>query len=146
MTRITNGIFAGFIATIVLSLLMAMKAMMGMMPALDVVQMLTHMSGASSPIVGWAMHFMIGSIIWGGLFALLYDRIPGGGAMMKGATFGIAAWFLMMVMVMPMAGAGLFGLNFGMAAPVMTLMLHIIFGITLGLAYGMRAEPTHAHS
>ena len=146
MTRVSKGIFAGFIATIILSLLMMLKAMMGMMPELNVIQMLTQMSGAPSPSVGWAMHFMIGSVIWGGLFALLYDRIPGGSALMKGIVFGIAAWLLMMVMVMPMAGAGLFGMNFGMAAPVMTLMLHIIFGMVLGLVYGFRAAPAHANS
>ncbi len=144
MTRIANGIFAGFVATVVLSGLMIMKQMMGMMPDLNVIAMLTHMSGASSPIAGWVMHFMIGSVIWGGLFAFFYDRIPGGSAMLKGAVFGIGAWLLMMVMVMPMAGAGLFGLDFGMAAPVMTLMLHIIFGIALGLTYGARAEHAPA--
>ncbi|MBU6445667.1 MAG: hypothetical protein KGR48_17330 [Alphaproteobacteria bacterium] len=146
MARLSKGIFAGFIATIVLSLLMIMKAMMGMMPNLNVIAMLTHMSGASSPLVGWVMHFMIGSVVWGGLFALLYDRIPGGSALMKGIVFGVGAWLLMMVMVMPMAGAGLFGMNFGMAAPVMTLMLHIIFGMVLGLVYGFRAAPAPANS
>ena len=146
MAHLSKGIFAGFIATIVLSLLMIMKAMMGMMPNLNVIAMLTHMSGASSPLVGWVMHFMIGSVVWGGLFALLYDRIPGGSALMKGIVFGVGAWLLMMVMVMPMAGAGLFGMNFGMAAPVMTLMLHIIFGMVLGLVYGFRAAPAPANS
>lgn len=31
------------------------------------------------------------------------------------------------MMVMPMAGAGFFGLGLGIAAPTMTLMLHIMF-------------------
>lgn len=41
----------------------------------------------------------------------------------------------MMVMLMPMAGAGLFGMNLGVMAPVMTLVLHLIFGAVLGLSY-----------
>jgi len=37
--------------------------------------------------------------------------------------------------VMPMAGAGMFGLKLGMMAPVMTMMLHAIFGAVLGGVY-----------
>lgn len=144
MARLGNGILAGFAATIVLSIFMMMKQMMGMMPEMDVIAMLTKMSGASTPLMGWVMHFMIGSIVWGGLFALLHDRIPGGSTIVRGIVFGIGAWLMMMVVVMPMAGAGLFGMNFGMAAPVMTLLLHIIFGATLGAVYGLRAAPKTA--
>lgn len=144
MARLGNGFLAGFTATIVLSIFMMMKDMMGMMPDMNVIAMLTKMSGASTPAMGWLMHFMIGTVVWGGLFALFQDRIPGSNAVIRGILFGIGAWILMMVMVMPMAGAGMFGMNFGMAAPVMTLMLHMIFGATLGAVYGWRAAPKTA--
>ena len=42
----------------------------------------------------------------------------------------------MMVMVMPMAGAGLFGMKMGLMAPMMTLVLHLVFGAVLGWIYG----------
>lgn len=144
MARLGNGFLAGFAATVVLSIFMMMKDMMGMMPEMNVIAMLTKMSGASTPAMGWLMHFMIGTVVWGGLFALLQDRIPGSNTVIRGILFGIGAWVLMMVMVMPMAGAGLFGMNFGMAAPVMTLMLHMIFGATLGAVYSWRAAPKAA--
>lgn len=144
MARLGNGFLAGFAATIVLSIFMMMKEMMGMMPDMNVIAMLTKMSGASTPAMGWLMHFMIGTVVWGGLFALLQDRIPGSNTVIRGIVFGIAAWLLMMVIVMPMAGAGMFGMNFGKAAPVMTLMLHMIFGATLGAVYGWRAAPKSA--
>jgi hypothetical protein len=35
-----------------------------------------------------------------------------------------------------MAGAGLFGVKLGMIAPVMTLILHLIWGAVLGYTYG----------
>ena len=41
---------------------------------------------------------------------------------------------MMMMGPMPMAGAGLFGLQLGMMAPVATLMLHIMWGVVLGLS------------
>lgn len=134
MNKITAGFGAGFVATAVLSAIMVMKAMMGLMPSLDVIAMLSAMMGAPA-IVGWLAHFMIGTLAWGGGFALLYRQIPGGTPVVKGVVFGVAAWLAMMIMVMPMAGAGLFGLEMGIVAPLMTLMLHMIFGAVLGAVF-----------
>jgi hypothetical protein len=144
MTNLKNGILAGFIATVVLSVMMVAKAMMGVMPQLDVIVMLSAMMGMPA-IFGWLAHFMIGSIAWGGGFAVLYGAIPGGNAIVKGVVFGIVAWLGMMIVVMPMAGAGLFGMAFGIMAPMMTLVLHIIFGAVLGGVYGARVPAQLAH-
>lgn len=143
-----RSMIAGFVATVVLSLLMIMKGMMGVMPQLDVIAMLSQMSqdmmGLGGAGLAWLMHFMIGTVLWGILFALLYERLPGAGAVTKGMSFGVLAWLLMMIMPMPMAGAGLFGLGLGMMAPVMTLVLHVIFGAVLG--YVFHALPPDANS
>ena len=145
MQKLPAGLVAGFIGTVVLSAMMLVKAMMGLMPQLDVVAMLSAMMGA--PIaLGWLAHFMIGTLAWGGAFALFYDRIPGGSAPIKGVVFGVAAWLAMMLFVLPMAGAGLFGLALGMMAPVMTLVLHIIFGLVLGATFQILATPRLQHS
>ena len=134
MNDIVKGLVAGLVATIVLSMLMIAKGMMGLMPELDMTAMLSSMMGAP-PIAGWVAHLAIGSVIWGGLFAFLYDKLPGKSASSKGLFFGGAAWVLMMIAIMPMAGAGLFGRSLGVMAPVMTLMLHLIFGLVLGLVF-----------
>lgn len=134
MSNIVKGMVAGFAATVVLSLLMMGKTMMGVMPDLDVVAMLAKMMN-SSLAMGWVAHFMIGTVVWGGAFALFNGLIPGNGLVSKGIVFGIIDWILMMIAVMPMAGAGLFGMNLGIMAPMMTLILHIIFGAVLGKVY-----------
>ncbi len=134
MNNLTQGLIAGFVATVVLSALMVLKSMMGLMPELNVIAMLAKMTGGS-PIMGWVGHFAIGTILWGGLFAYLAPRIPGGSDWIKGMLFGIGAWLLMMIVVMPMAGAGFFGANLGMMAAVMTLVLHLIYGAVLGATY-----------
>jgi len=87
---------------------------------------------------------MIRTVAWGGGFALLYGMIPGGSAVIKGIVFGVAAWAGMMIVVMPMAGAGIFGMNFGVMAPMMTLVLHVIFGAVLGMVFASRAAATRA--
>jgi hypothetical protein len=48
----------------------------------------------------------------------------------------------MMIVMMPMSGAGLFGMSLGMMAPVMTLMLHVIFGFALGVVYALERSDT----
>jgi len=144
MNNIGKGLIAGFVATVVLSMLMLMKSAMGLMPELDVVAMLSGMMG-TGPAMGWLGHFMIGTVAWGGLFGLIEPSLPGEGYWLKGIVLGVGAWLLMMAMVMPMAGAGFFGMNLGMTAPVMTLMLHIIFGAVLGGAYGALQGRQHGH-
>ena len=139
--HIFKGIAAGFIATIVLSVLMVIKAKMGMMPQMNAIKTLTTMAhgfmGTSmTPLVGWLLHFIIGSILWGTLFAILFERIPSQAPAIKGLIFSTAAWLFMMIMVMPMAGAGLFGLHLGFGAPIATLMLHWVYGAVLGVTYG----------
>ncbi|EFI52756.1 DUF6789 family protein [Afipia sp. 1NLS2] len=139
-----KGLGAGFVATVVLSALMVMKAMMGVMPELNPIKMIADMLGAP-PAVGWAMHFMIGTVLWGTLVAWLNPHLPGESHWLKGIVFAVGAWFVMMAAMMPMAGAGLFGSHLGMMAPIMTLMLHVVFGFVLGAIYALeRPEDTGA--
>lgn len=134
MSTILKGVVAGFTATVVLSALMVMKQAMGLMPELDIAQMLTAMLGLPSIAVGWMMHFVIGTVVWGGLFAIIAPRFHLGNVA-GGIAFGVAAWLMMMVAIMPMAGAGLFGLQMGILAPIMTFMLHVVFGAVLGWVF-----------
>ncbi|HXI87962.1 MAG TPA: hypothetical protein VNH64_10920 [Parvularculaceae bacterium] len=46
--------------------------------------------------------------------------------------------------VMPMAGAGVFGMKLGMMAPATTHMLHLILGAVIGGVYGALATPKPA--
>ena len=133
---IGTGIAAGFVATVVLSVMMLMKRSVGLMPELDPIAMITAMTGASSPAVGWIGHFVIGSIFWGVGFAIVSPYLPGPYPL-RGPVFAIGAWLMMMLVVMPMAGAGLFGLGLGMMAPVVALALHVVFGAVLGGIYGL---------
>lgn len=140
LSHIIKAIAAGFAATIVLTILMVIKKMMGIMPELDPVHMIANMVAqkmgiAPTMAIGWAMHFMIGTVVWGGAFSIFNGILPGSSQVKKGMSLGVAAWFLMMVGPMPMSGAGLFALNIGPMAPVMTLILHIIFGLALGMFF-----------
>jgi len=134
MSNITGGLIAGFIATVVLSVMLVLKNMMGIMLGLDPIIMMATMMGMPA-IVGWVGHFMIGTVAWGGGFAILNDVVPGSSQLSKGIVWGIGAWLAMMIMVMPMAGAGFFGMSMGIMAPMMTLIMHLVFGAVLGKTF-----------
>lgn len=134
MNSNVRGIIAGLIATIVLSILMYLKGMMGMMPELNVIAMLAGQMGGSM-MMGWVAHFVIGAVIYGLAFANLGSVLPGGSNVVKGISLGVIGWLIMMIALMPMMGAGFFAMNMGMMAMVATLVLHVIFGAVLGFAY-----------
>lgn len=131
--NIKAGLLSGFIATLALSSVMIIKASMGLMPDLNAIKMLAGMMHAPL-IMGWVAHFMIGTVIWGLLFAFLVNKLPGS-IIARALMFSVGAWLMMMIGPMPMAGAGLFGLNIGIIAPIAMLILHLIWGLILGLAY-----------
>ena len=142
-----NGLIGGFVGSAVLAVIFVMKDALGMFPQMDVIAMLSAMMGTGA-LMAWLAHFIIGTIAWGGIFALANGAIPGGTQTAKGVVVGLAAWLMMMVVVMPMAGAGLFGLGFGMMVGAgMPLVLHIVFGAVMGftaafLEQGSAAEAT----
>ena len=149
MSRIGNGLVAGLVATVVLSGLMVIKSMMGLMPQLDLPQMIAAMMGApNQPAVGWGVHFMIGIALYGAAIAWLHERMPGDSAVAHGVLIAVAGWLMMMVVLMPMAGTGVFGMNLGIMAPMMTLILHLVFGAVLGAVYArlQRSDGARAHA
>jgi len=132
MNKLTSGVIAGVVATVVLSVMMVLKGMMGVMPELDIISMLAGMMGASA-IMGWVMHFMVGAG-YGVVFSQINTLLPGN-FIVKGIIIGVLGWLMMMLVLMPMMGAGIFAMKMGMMAPVMTLVLHVIFGAVLGFVY-----------
>lgn len=141
--NIGKGMVAGLIASIVLAVLLLIKSAMGLMPQLDPISMMSRMMGQpDNPAVGWVAHFVIGTILWGGVFGLCVNVFRGA-LWARGVELGVVAWLLMMIVVMPMAGAGLFGANMGVMPAVVTLVLHLIFGAVLGYSYDKLIH--HAH-
>ena len=136
MNKYMAGIIAAFIATIVMSLLLMLKSAIGLMPDLDIIAMLASMMGGSH-IIAWIAHFMIGSIGYGIVMALIAGTDRSKNFTLTGAMVGAIGWFMMMIAIMPMMGNGLFGLSMtsGIMIPIATLMLHLVFGVVLGKVY-----------
>ncbi len=138
MSKWKAGFLAGLAATVVLSLMMVVKNALGVMPELRIITMLADMLGVGRG-VAWLVHFGIGVFAYGTAIALLGN--PDRRNVTRGLAIGAAGWLAMMVAIMPMAGAGLFGLALGWLAPAMTLVLHLMFGAVLGWTFDRLVAP-----
>ena len=109
---------------------------MGLMPDIDIIGMLSKAMGGSMAM-GWATHFMIGILGYGFMYAFVFSYLPLGGHVKRGLVLGLAGWLMMMMAVMPMMGAGLFGMSLpsGIMVPIVTMVLHAVFGAVLGFTY-----------
>lgn len=132
-------ILGGFAGTLAITFLMYIGAPMMGLPKMDIAAMLGSMLGGWS--TGMVMHFLNGTIIFPLIYAyLLFGKLPGA-PYMKGIIWGITLWVLAQLAVMPMMGAGIFGLKMaGMMSAVTSLVGHVVYGALLGWIGG------HAHS
>jgi len=136
MSNSTKGMIAGFVATLVLSGLLMFKSTMDLAPHLNIIRLLTQL-GSIGTVAAWMDHFIVGTLVWGLLFAAFNAVYERGAYWLKGLMFGVFAWVLMMVLFMPMAKAGFFGSKIGIEAPLVTLLYHLVYGLVLGVTYGL---------
>jgi hypothetical protein len=130
MDTIGRGIIAGFLATLALSAI------------IDPATSAARMAEVLPPAFAWVLHFFVGSFIWGAGFALLQSLVRGP-YWLRGLAFGVLAWLLVMLLVMPLARLGLFGLRLGFATPVIMLFVHVVHGGLLGAIFGALDPEDH---
>ena len=136
MSNTTKGIVSGFIATLVLTAVILLKVQMNITPELSVLAQLSKLAGGT--VGGWMDHFIIGTLIWGMLFAgfdsVTPNKLP---YWLKGMIFSVFAWLVAMVLFLPFVGLGLFGLKVGYEPAAVNLVQHLIYGLVLGTTYGL---------
>jgi hypothetical protein len=80
------------------------------------------------------------------VFSLVYARFVEprltGASWWKGVRFALVPWLLSLVIFLPLMGGGLLGMNVGAGIlPILgNLILHLVYGATLGLTYAEAAE------
>jgi hypothetical protein len=129
--RIGNGIVAGFIATLALSVLH------------EPVALVTEAVGVHAPVAGWLFHFFVGTLLWGGAFGFLHDFLPGP-SWMRGTIFAAGAALIVLMVFAPLTGAGFLCLEFGWFAPVVIALFHLAYGGMLGAIYGKLIDTDEA--
>ena len=130
-----KGVIAGFVATVVLSALIMLFNAAGVLKQLDIVEHIDKL-GSIQRAAAWVDHFIVGALLWGPIFAA-FDATTevNRPRWQKGLMFGVIAWFLMMIIFMPVIGAGLFGWRLGLVEPVGMLGLHLVYGLAIGVTF-----------
>lgn len=134
-----KGLVAGFVATVAVSILMIVKAFSHWLAGFNLIEVIHRFTGGLL-VIGWVGHFVIGTVVWGLLFTLIYPRLPGDRGLVRGTVFGVFAWLAMMLLFLPIAGDGFFGVAVGWPVPIYTLVLHLVFGAVLGMVYAPKAR------
>ena len=134
MGDITKGVQAGFIATIVVSIIMLTRHATGYLPQLDIIQLWQAASGIPDEKLAWLLHFVMGTVLWGTGFAVLSPHLPGP-HWLRGLIFGVFTWLAMMILFLPSAGMPMFAAGQGAVIPVGALLLNLVFGLVLGESY-----------
>jgi uncharacterized membrane protein YagU involved in acid resistance len=127
--RIGAGIAGGLVGGLVFGIMMAID---GMLP------MIAQLVGAESVAVGWVVHLGIAVFI-GATFALIFSRLAGSvlAATGLGLLYGAVWWVLGALLLMP-AWLGMTEMIFAWNETTRNSLLgHLVFGVLLGLVYGL---------
>ena len=126
-----KAIIGGIVGTIVMTLMMMyMAPLMTGMP-MDIAAMLGGMLG------GWTMgmiaHVIMGAIVFPLIYVLIVYHLVGGPPLVRGLVYGAILWLIAVIVVMPIAGAGVLMSNVGgMMAVIAALIGHLVYGGLLG--------------
>lgn len=144
MKRFWVGFGWGVTATVVMSALMILGVLTGMspMPKPIPAAIVGQLTGGALPkpalmAVAAILHLTFGGF-WGGALARYSRRVTVG----QGLLLGTALWAFMGVAVLPWLSWGLFGSAQTPKIAVATLVLHLLYGLTLGWTLGSK----HAES
>ncbi|MFT4955776.1 MAG: hypothetical protein ACI8U3_002175 [Brevundimonas sp.] len=151
-SRIQKGMIAGFAATAVVAILEVAKLYLtqstGALAEVRIFPLiLAAMVGMQgSYLVGWAIHFVSGTLILGPAFGILCPRMPTDTPATKGIAFAVGAFILMSLTVAPVAGIGMFAMAAGFPTLMWLIFTHIVFGIVMGGVYGTLVQREKRHA
>ena len=132
-------VLGGVAGTAAMTLMMLIAPMMGV--HMDITASLAGMVHAPW-MVGMVVHLMMGILIFPLVYGILLRRYLPGSALVRGLIWGSILWMMMEVAVMPMLGAGVFGIyGPGMMGAVAALMAHLVYGGLLGVIAAGEATP-----
>ena len=143
MVSIKSGLLGGVVATFAISAIVQMKKATGSLPDVHLLNAWSALVGEPTHLAaGWITHLVVSIIVGGIGFALLSSKLPSRSFAIKGAAFGVLMWLMIMLVVMPLAGAGVFASHQSAMAPAAILVLYLIYGLILGQFY--RSDVSNA--
>lgn len=138
---IKAGLCAGFMASVISSLVLLVLTSLSLIPEFDFVVIQGALFGfAGTVLSAWIVYFIIGTLIWGSLYASMESRIAGNNPFSKGLLFGLFIWLIIMIVMMPLAGVGIFVKQYGLVAAGIMLLTDLVFGVSTAFFYAKCRE------
>ena len=136
LSSVKSAILAGFAATFVTSSILLMKNALGAFQEVHIAQTLSNVLGTPDEImIGGTAFFLIGTVILSVAYAFIRPHIPVRSDLVKGLIFGFGIWLAMMLVLMPLAGAGMFAMNRSAVPVAVDLVLTLLYGLILAAVY-----------
>ena len=143
-----SSLLAGFGATLVHITLMTIKDRAGILPEFEPYEDLQRMLFSVAPLsleppYSWLLPYINGALILGFVFGKLYMHLPGRTAIAKGSAFGFAAWLVIGLGLLPLAGRGVFGyeLGRGVLPAALTFAMLMMYAIVMSMLYASLTAP-----
>ena len=151
--RLAIGFGWGVVATLVMSVIMVIGYATGVapmpkpIPAAIVGKIVKGVIGAEAPPLPAIMALaIISHFTYGGFWGAVLAALTGRATIWKGLGLGLILWLLMQVVVFPFLGWGFFGIAITPRIAVATLILHLVYGFTLGLLMDRKGKLGYAES
>jgi hypothetical protein len=134
-SRLVRGFVWGVIATLAMSVVMVAGVLTGLAPMpmpipVAIVATLLDGGGIPQPLL---LALAIGAhLAYGGAWGAVLATFARPVTITLGIGLGIVLWLIMQVVVLPFLGWGAFGAAVTPAIAVATLVLHLVYGLTLG--------------
>ena len=137
-SRLWRGFGWGVVATIAMSIPMMIGMASGVAPMPEPIPKalvsLVFGAGLPAPLL---MALSAGSHLgYGGFFGAVLARLYPEAGLREGLALGVLLWLVMEIVVLPILGWGFFGAAITPKIAVATLVLHLIYGATLGWGLG----------
>jgi Na+/H+-translocating membrane pyrophosphatase len=130
-TRLAAGFRWGIVATITMSILLIIGYVSGLAPMPQPIPkaVVTTVLGNGIP-----KPLIIGAhLLYGAIAGVVFVAIAQPATLEKGLSYGIVLWLIMDLLVLPFIGWGIFGTAITPRIAVATLVLHLVYGTTIGL-------------
>jgi len=136
--RLAVGFGWGLVATLAMSALMILGVVTGLSPMPSPIPEAIVSKGLELFGVGLPrpliMLLAVGAhLSYGGVAGAILAALTRPVTLWKGLGWGVLLWLIMEVVVLPLLGWGFFGFGITPQIAVATLILHLVYGGTLGL-------------
>lgn len=142
MRSIKHGITASIVATFITGSTMLVNNAIHRLPNLGMGKLLAAAMGMPDhPLVGWVVFLIFAAFVWGIVFAYIAPAIPVRSYFVKGLLLALVCWLGITMVIMPLAGIGMFGSSRPLT-PAIALVMAVIYWSVLSLVYRWCIGPT----